>query len=465
MALEKLKETETETRTSLLSFQVEIQSFRDVLVMRRKRFDHIDQLPIEIFGEIARISVEDDHTTLIPLLHVCKRWRTVVENTPRLWAKLVLNERRAKSKAKLWIKRAKGKLDELIVRQGATWMSIWPGDSLEGLQWDNLLVFHCEAWAFLSYLQLIESDAAMSKWIELAIANNQGFPRHIPFLRGLSTPFSLRSLSLNNVQVDINETKFCEQIRNLRSCSLRTCDATSGLWANVIKANPLLERLELDRVTSVDTRRLSNILELAHLTTLEAISKVPVDIFTAKMPHLRCLILRSPSHDPCVFIQHLINTQVEGLTELTLDTCNLGDFSSLLLLLRQLPNLQVLEVISSLGVERLLDALSAHYIPPTSSKDDEPASDPSPILCPRLTHVNFSGNSQIHGELVMRLIKSRLIAELQTTSQIQSAGVARLESLIIDFCIDVKKEWVQRMQELVPYVSCGFMVRKGRSLI
>jgi hypothetical protein len=65
MALERLKETETETRTSLLSFQAEIQSFRDA---RRKRFDHIDPLRSKS-GEKSPgyLSVEDDHTTLIRL--------------------------------------------------------------------------------------------------------------------------------------------------------------------------------------------------------------------------------------------------------------------------------------------------------------------------------------------------------------------------------------------------------------
>jgi hypothetical protein len=131
----------------------------------------------------------------------------------------------------------------------------------------------------------------------------------------------------------------------------------------VIEGNPLLEQLELETVTSVNRGRLPNILEPARLTTLEAISMVPVDIFTAKMPHLRSFRFKSPSYDLCVFIQHLVNTQVEGLTKLTLDTCNLGDLSSsLLLLLRKSPNLQVLDVINSRGVGALLDAPPAHYI-------------------------------------------------------------------------------------------------------
>jgi F-box/TPR repeat protein Pof3 len=172
MAIDRLKETETERRACLLSLQAEIQSLRNALDIRRKQFtDHISQLPIEVFGEIARIVVEADHTALIPLLHVCKRWRTVIENTPRLWAKLVLTSRRPKPKAKLWIERTNGNVKELVVKSGAAWSLNWPGNSLDGLQWDNLLVFHSEGWAFLPHLRSIGKEAAMAKWIGLTVGS------------------------------------------------------------------------------------------------------------------------------------------------------------------------------------------------------------------------------------------------------------------------------------------------------
>jgi hypothetical protein len=56
----------------------------------------------------------------------------------------------------------------------------------------------------------------------------------------------------------------------------------------------------------------------------------------------------------------------------------------------------------------------------------------------------------------MRLIKSRLIGD----SQSQPTEVAKIESLIIDVCPNVEKEWVKRMEELVPHVSCHYLTKK-----
>jgi hypothetical protein len=104
--------------------------------------------------------------------------------------KLVLTETRAKI---LWIKRVKRKLYELILKREASLLIL--GNSLKGLQWANLLVLHCEAEAFVEYLQLIESDAAMSKWVELMLDNYEehseqftfgspvGCRLHFPYIR------------------------------------------------------------------------------------------------------------------------------------------------------------------------------------------------------------------------------------------------------------------------------------------
>jgi len=464
MALERSKEPER--RASLLSLQEEIQSLKNALDMRRKLFtDHISQLPIEVFGEIARRLVEEDHTSLIPLLHVCRRWRTVIENSPRLWAKLVLTSRRPKPKAKLWIERTNGNVKELVVNSGAVWSQNWPGNSLDGLQWDNLLVFHTQAWSFLPHLRFIGKEAAMAKWMEFTVENIPDFP---PLLQG---PFSLQSLSLARVRVDLNRTKLCEHVSGLRSLSIRDSYATTGAWANVLKANPLLERLELYSVTPLmilDSTLELDHLELDHLTTLDVSCSVPPEIFIARMPHLRKLNLHLPYYDPDVFIRHLIDTLVGGLTELKLRGCRLNDSNNLLLLLRSSPNLQVLEYSNlTFGIASLLNALAAHYIPPTSSElrflPDDPPSDPPPILCPKLTHVNFSGCPEVQAGLLMRLIKSRLINDQSPDiqiSQIQAPEISKIESLIIDSCPNVQKEWVGRMEELVPHVSCRYTTKK-----
>lgn len=444
MALERLKETEVERRVSLLSLQENIHSLQKALDARKKLFTaHITQLPIEVFGEIARMVVEDDHTALIPLLQVCKCWRVVIENTPHLWAKLILTSRRPRPKAKLWIERTKGRVTELVVRSGAAWSFNWPGSSLDGLQWDNLLVFHSEGWAFLPYLLCIGKEAAVTKWTDLTMEGVDGVP--IPLLRGQS--FSLRSLCLDKVKVDLNGKDICEQITGLRSCTIRKCSA-SGSWANVLKANPLLERLELNTIASTHAKPLQSRLELDRLTSLEAVSSVPIDIFTARMPHLRSLTLGIPLYDPDVFIRHLTDTLIEGLSELRLHSCGLNGSTNLLLLLRRSPDLRVLEVTGiAIGITRLLDALAAHY-----KDSDDPAYNQSLILCPKLTHVNVSGCPEVQAGLLMRLIKSRTTASAE--------GVAKIDSLIIDFCPNVEKEWVKRMEELVPHVSCCYTTRQ-----
>jgi len=451
MALEISKEPER--RASLLSLQEEIQSLRNALDMQRKLFtDHISQLPIEVFGEIARILVEEDHTSLIPLLHVCKRWRTVIENSPHLWAKLVLTSQRPKPKAKLWIERTNGNVKELVVNSSASLSSNWPGNSLDGLQWDNLLVFHSQQWSFLPYLRYIGKEAAVTKWMKITVESTNDFR---PLLRG---PSSLHSLSLNQVRVDIDGTKLCEHIIGLRSLTIRHCYSSTGEWVNVLKANPLLERLELCSI--VPSMTFGCTLELDHLTTLDVSCTVPIEIFTARMPHLRKLSLYLPRYEPDLFFRHLIDTLVGGLTELKLRGCRLSDSNSLLLLLRSSPNLEVLEYSGvTFGVALLLNALAAHYTPPTSSElrflPDDPPSDPPPILCPKITHVNFSRCPEVQAGVLMRLIKSRLIGDhspMQTTSQIQD--ISKIESLIIDSCPNVEKEWLGRMQVLVPHVSC-----------
>ena len=426
-------------------------------------------MPIEVFGEIVRIVVEEDHTALIPLLHVCRRWRTVIESTPCLWAKLVLTSRRPKPKAKLWIERTNGDLKELVVEMGASFSSNWPGESLDGLQWDNLLCIRSHRWDFFPYLRSIGKEAAMANWIGMVV-DSGGF---IPLPRNLSGPFSLHSLSLNRTNVDPNRTNFFDLFNVLRSCTIRRCYATTSLWASVLKANPLLERLELQSVMSRDSTPLPNVLELDHLTTLEATSTVPIDIFTAKMPHLRNLRLSLPCYNTDVFIRHLIDTLVGGLIELKFHGCRLNDSTNLIFLLRLSPNLQVLEFSGiTIGVASLINALAAHYTPPPSSEHrllcDEPPSDPPPVLCPKLTHVNFSGCPEVQAGLLMRLIKSRLIGDQSVDLQTTQIEVSKIESLIIDSCPNVEKEWVKRMEELVSHVSCCYTTKamtRGRVLV
>jgi hypothetical protein len=63
----------------------------------------------------------------------------------------------------------------------------------------------------------------------------------------------------------------------------------------------------------------------------------------------------------------------------------------------------------------------------------------------------------------MRLIKSRLIGEQSGhADNIPNSGDRNFKDRIFDhrFCPNVEKEWVKRMEELVPHVSCRYTTKK-----
>jgi len=93
MALDRLKDHENERRASLMDLEAEVRLAQQTLERHRSRtIDHVGKLPIELFGEVARIVVEDDQSALVTLLHVCRHWRAVVESSPQLWRTLILTQ-------------------------------------------------------------------------------------------------------------------------------------------------------------------------------------------------------------------------------------------------------------------------------------------------------------------------------------------------------------------------------------
>jgi len=148
----------------------------------------------------------------------------------------------------------------------------------------------------------------------------------------------------------------------------------------------------------------------------------------------------------------------------------LNDITQLIALLGISPNLQVLEVTNLVaGVASLIEALAAHHIPPSSSqfRFSEDELKPGPLLCPKLTHVNFSGCPEVQTGPLLRLIKSRLLENSPSSVSIigEPAAVARrqvakLESLIMDTCPNVAGEWLPQIRALVPHVSCRYMTKQ-----
>lgn len=463
MSLARLKETEVERQATLLALQADVHRLQAALEDQRIRsIDHIGKLPIEIFGEIAMMLIEEDHTNLITLLHICKHWRNVIEDHPRFWCNLVLTKRRPKAKAKLWIERSNGRVKDLTVRNEAALSPNWSGELLHGLKWDQLRFCSVESWNVLSYVTSIGQQTSIASW--------KGLEIHFLFLplRGAHNirpaSLALQHLSLCRIPIDLDdENDLTSHVSKLRSCAVRHSQV-QGKWSDFLRRNPLLESLRLIDLAGSDVHS-SEALEMLHLTSLDLDGYVPGEILHAEMPQLHEVKLRQPKFSSGAFLQHLLDTNIAHLADLQLHSCMLHDTTKLIALLGISPNLQVLEITNLVaGVATLIEALAAHHLPPSSSQsrfqEDEPK--PGPLLCPKLTHVNFSGCPEVQTGPLLRLIKSRLVENPPSIDGEPAAGVqvAKLESLIINTCPNVSGEWLPQIRLLVPHVNCTYMTKQ-----
>ncbi|KAH9480640.1 hypothetical protein JR316_0007240 [Psilocybe cubensis] len=146
-ALDRLRPEETQRRESLHILRCEVEAAK-LEVERRRRLseDNMFKLPIELFSEIAKLAIQDNDTSPITLSHVSKNWRNVVVHLPQLWGSLILTRRHPAKKAKLWIKRSKGKIKELSIRASVMEVPHWAGDCLDTLSWEYLRVFKVQQW-------------------------------------------------------------------------------------------------------------------------------------------------------------------------------------------------------------------------------------------------------------------------------------------------------------------------------
>lgn len=467
MALERLKETEIERRTSLLALQADIQRVCEMLDKQRKRFtNHLGKLPVEVFVEIARMLVDEDHSSLLSLIQVCKYWRKVIEVNPCLWRKLVLTKRRPKLKAKIWIERSEGKLKELVVQKGVLSSQNWPGDSLRGLQWNKLGFCRVQEWELLSYLHSIGQAEAICNWEGLEMSSPKIPILHVEYFSTKSKSLALQHLSIDGAIVNVKS--ILTQVTRLKFCALRHCDAKTATWFDFFRANPLLESLELEGVNEHADVIQTDPLELVHLNSLEIVASVPVSIYTIKMPELRILNLYKPYFNTKLFIQHLISCGVVHLTDLKLHSCALHDTTTLLSLLRLTLQLRVLEVTNlSAGIASIIEALAAHNSP--GHLGAKASSNPNSVLCPNLTHVDFSGCPEVQTGPLIRLVKSRLTVEYPSPEpsdgcheSATQVHIAKIESLTINSCPNVDGEWLPRLRAMVPRVNCVHMTRKSK---
>ena len=455
MALDRLDEENTERRETLLTLQADIQDAQKQAESRRS--DQFRKVPIEIFGVIARMVIQQDPTLLLSLSHVSKQWRYVVQNYSALWSVLVLGRRRPKEKATFWVERSKGAIKELHVRQSALDTHGWSGDGLQRLKWEGLRICKIEKWNIMAYLRSISKIRALSNLEQLDI--NDVELKHLLIRDSIfNQHLKLQHLSMSYTKINLE--KLTKYATNLTCLTLRYTSSIGEL-TDLLAANALLESLVLHYIGE-DTVNTTQQFAMPRLSSLDVKGVAPRLIFYCYMPALRVLRLDSLALPLDSVLNMMVNESDIHLEELLLRSCRFVDSQPVIALLRNSPDLRFLEV-SNIAYQAtsIIEVLAA-------SCPRGPA-DPSfgtPVLCPYLTNVNFSSCPDIKTGSLVRLVKSRLpLDELpscyhQELKAREPPDTKRIVSLAINCCPLVDPFFLSWFRQKVANVNCVYVKKR-----
>ncbi|KAJ2929772.1 hypothetical protein H1R20_g7329, partial [Candolleomyces eurysporus] len=417
VALQKFKEDDSKRRQDFITLKNDIAVAQEEYV--RRTTNQWTRLPVELFNAIALTLVEEKPSQVIPLSLVCKDWRSVVENNPRLWGTLVLGRFRPHIKAKHWIERSGGSIHTLQVRATACDRARWDGEGLEGLQWDQLRVCKIEEWDICQFLTRSGLVSSLTSLLRYEF-DNENRSRQPPFhgswpvqhlaLRGTILPQSFSALSE----------------RSLTTIILRRVTGHAKL---ILESHPNLETLVLDRAELP----LGGIPEtMPYLKQLEIrqISRQMLPILNLPMPQLNSLHIESSPYTLSADFDSLRTKSSGKLTTLILKGMPMGDPTQVIELLKANPLLATFELSSiHAGAVRVVEALGAY-----DSDSDQMPSDPSEAICPLLTHLDFSDCNDMRTGPLVRLTRMR-------NGLAAPSFFRRIESLIVNRCEKLEPEW------------------------
>ena len=464
LAMGKLKGEDTQRRTSLLSLEAEVRKAQgDLAKHRQLSMDHMKKIPIELFGEIARLLVEKDHTASIPLSQVSKHWRTVVHSIPSLWNVLVLSKHRPKQKAKLWIERSNGRLQELSIRSSAIDTPNWTDDSLRNLRWETLRILKIENWNPVPFLNSIGKSEALASLERVVFHQVVQGADPAANVYALCKQECLRHLTFSSMAVDVEA--LLSQTGNLTSITFQgVSDLRQNLF-DLLEANPALESLTIETYQVARTSRTG--LALKNLTQLRIKNCLPDVFVSASLPALHILHLDTTMVLIHPFLAHLVTSGSHHLNELVLRSCRFRA-DSLINLLQHSSELQILEVSNVAGqCTAVIEALAASYSPSSATDSSQNQSVDIPVLCPNLIQVNFSRCAEIQTGPLVRMIRSRLplpdkFSMTESGSLQRIRDVKRIDSLVIDGCPNVDSTWIAWFRENVRSVSCVYMTKRTK---
>ncbi|KAF9013221.1 hypothetical protein BDQ17DRAFT_1231550 [Cyathus striatus] len=472
MAIKRLKPEDTKRKAELSYLKQEIQRARLVHedYLRRTQNQFL-KLPMELFINIVQILLEYDYSTLIPLLHICKSWRNTIINVPSLWHTLVLNKRRLKDKAKLWVQRSNGRIRNLKVSAAASvnvqdWWSF-----VKHVEWQSLRSCKVYGWDIADFLKKAgKFDGLVNlEQIELDDTGYKNLDR-IPILR--QNP-ALRRLSLTEIPFPSPSSLLDEDeeeplnltCHNIAQLSIRVgpegnmLSAVTYFLNNSLNLQTLVMDTTINRSIATLPRikaRTLHMLTALDITNVEwAAELLSVTVF----PSLEILRLSKLTRNLDGALMTLSQT-VPLLTELQIRSCLIANAETLIQFLKATPLVQTLEMSSLTDISgKVLEVLA-----PFESKNDANSSNTPDALCPSLTRLNVSYCNDVKTGPLHRLVKARLpdSSELSQNKDILY-GKSRMKSLVVDGCHHVDSEWAPWFRKNVDFFSCVYMSKKTAS--
>lgn len=246
-----------------------------------------------------------------------------------------------------------------------------------------------------------------------------------------------------------------------------------GSILDILQANPMLEKVVLEVPLAQSRAPPITTFSLFRLTHLELMHTPGWDFHDISMPSLRILRLCFVDRGVDELLQSLLDQGPVVLTELSIQGSPITT-SKLISLLEESSSLESFELALVDGHADVVAEALANISPllPSSKVTNAALNESSrpTIICPSLKHVTLSGCPDLTSGTIMRLVKSRLprdnpepqlMLDSTTANDRATAGVAQIETLVMDKCSGIEPEILPWLRSKVRSVSCVYATRKA----
>ena len=402
----------------------------------------LGKLPVETLVEIFTMLIDEDHTWVVKLSHVCGHWRRILINTPSAWQTIVLSKKHPLQKAKLWKQRAKNRISRISVAVSSLDRALVFAQ-LQDLSWDDLSSLYISREG-LTELHRMLSDLSLphvlSKLDELTVLDFKASEELSCCLSGPN--WKLKILHLSGVVMMMDE--WWQRIQQLKE--LHISGSIGRFSMLVFTANPSLERLVLDgpiieradiepaptsmdNLKSVECRGIPDVFHILRAITAPSIAHFGM-FGTAIMPDETLLHMASrPS-----------------LVELHVTNCSLSP-STLPTLLSSTPNLETLQINAIYAVANEV----FQFLTPKMA---------DALPCRALKHVDVSWCSDLTTSSMYAFVKTR--AQYASESVGSAEKCAVIASLKVDGCPNIEPDMLPWFRSKVARFSCVYVAKKDQ---